>query len=601
MQIADINYPDDAPNDLEGLRKLLDGTITIYKTEKRYIRKDGRELWVSLTAQVSRDEQEKPQYAIAVVQDIEDRKRAEYSLRESEMRFRTLFEQAPFSVQLLSMDGYTLQVNRAWEDLWRIPEGPTRAYVMNEYNVLTDPQLEAKGIAAYIRGAYAGTPSAIPPILYDPAEIGQSGRARWVSAYAHPIKSDDGTVWEVMLIHHDVTDQLETQRQLEAAKDAAETANRMKSSFLANMSHEIRTPLGAILGFTELLKRESTTEAEREKYLEIIDRSGRSLKQILNDVLDLSQVESGNLMIKKNTVSILEVITEVASLLDVEKKKRGLFLNISIESGIREFIWTDAFRVRQILVNLVGNALKFTLRGGVNIRLHAPPAEKVLVIAISDTGIGIAPESRDALFQPFSQVDSSDTRQFGGTGLGLALSRRLARLLGGDVVLSESASGHGSTFLLQLPTHSEPESIGSQPSSRTLQRSVPSSGQRLAELHILVVDDSSDNRLLLASLLKNQGATVDFAENGRQAVEKSTTAEFDLILMDIQMQVMNGLDATRELRRLGYGKPIIAVTAHAMTEESRKCIDAGCTDHLAKPIDRDHLIRLILTHVSGLT
>jgi PAS domain S-box-containing protein len=594
MRFADITHPGDLARDVDALKELHEGKADIYAAEKRYVCKDGRVVWASLTSTLVRDSQGQARYAMTVVQEIGDRKCAEQSLRESEMRFRTLFEQAPFSVQLLSMDGRTRQVNKAWEELWRISDGATRTYVMTEYNVLTDPQLEAKGITAFIRRAYAGESTIIPPILYDPAEIGQSGRARWVSAYAHPVKGEDGTVREVMLIHHDVTDQIEAQTQLKNAKETAEAASRMKSSFVANMSHELRTPLGAILGFTELLKRDDTSADERKKYLDIIDRSGRSLTQILNGALDLSQVEAGNMRIENAVISVRDVIAEVANLLDVEKRKQGLYLNVSIDPDAPEFVCTDAVRLKQILINLVGNALKFTAQGGVTIRLEAPRPGWPLVIAVRDTGIGIAPEFWSRLFQPFSQIDSSNTRQFGGTGLGLALSRRLAQLLGGDVVLLESATGQGSTFVLQLPAQAEVPGLHDQPEDG--EEPVPSLERRFDGLHMLVVDDSSDNRLLMARLLESQGATVDFAEHGQQAVAKSTDRNFDLILMDIQMPVMDGLAATRELRRTGFKKPIIAVTAHAMKEETQRCIDAGCTGHLAKPIDPERLTQLIIKY-----
>jgi PAS domain S-box-containing protein len=599
LQFHEITHADDRARDVEGLKSLGDGRVDVYAAEKRYISRTGRVLWVSLTSTLVRDAQGQPQYAMTVVQEIESRRRAEEALRESEMRFRTLFEQAPFSVQLLSVDGRTLQVNKAWDELWQITDPATRNYIFNDYNVLTDPQLEAKGTAAFIRRAYAGESTVIPPILYDPAEIGQSGRSRWVSAYAHPIKAENGQVREVMLIHHDVTDQIEAQSQLRNAKEAAEAASRMKSSFLANMSHEIRTPLGAILGFTELLKLDGISAKERKEYLDIIDRSGRSLTQILNDVLDLSQVEAGSVKIENAVISIQNVIAEVVNLLGVEKRKRGLFLKVEIAPDAPDFVCTDAIRLKQILINLVGNALKFTLQGGVTIQLNAPKKDSPLTIAVRDTGIGIPPELWDRLFHPFSQVDSSNTRQFGGTGLGLALCRRLAQLLGGDVVLSESVPGEGSTFVLQLPAHAGMDGEGSYPSGRHEVRggTARQPGRQFDGLHLLIVDDSADNRLLMARLLEDQGATVDQAADGGQAIAKSGEKHFDLILMDIQMRVMDGFDATRELRRRGFTKPIIAVTAHAMMEDIQQSLDAGCTDHLPKPIDPERLIRMIAGHV----
>ncbi len=590
LTLDEITHPDDQTRDVNALTQLLAGDIDVYKTEKRYVHKNGNAFWVELTATLVRDAKRIPLYAIGVVHEIESRKCAEAALRESETRFRTLFEQASFSVQLLSIDGHTLQVNKAWEELWHIKDA-TKSYVLNEYNVLTDPQLEAKGITALIRRAYAGESVALPSIVYDPAEIGLNGRSRWVNAFAHPIKDESGTVREVMLIHNDVTDQVAAEWQLKNAKEAAEAASLMKSEFLANMSHEIRTPLSSILGFAEVLKRDEITADDRKKYLEIIQRNGRSLTQILNDVLDLSQVEAGTTKVHSATVVIQDLVADVVNLFAVEHKKRGLFLNLSIESGAPKSIHTDPVRARQILVNLVGNAIKFTTQGGVTVHVKATEAGSPLEIAVRDTGIGIPPECHDQLFQAFSQIDNSSTRQFAGTGLGLALSKRLAQLLGGDIVLAESVPGGGCTFVLRLPTQTGLPSPQDLPESAKIpSRSLD---RKFTGLHVLVADDYSDNQLLLSSLLEYQGATVDVAADGRQAVAKARSGNFDLILMDIQMPVMDGLEAVRELRRLGYAKPIIAITGHAMKEEVRRCLDAGCTDHLPKPIDAGALTKMI--------
>ncbi|HEY4541692.1 MAG TPA: PAS domain S-box protein [Noviherbaspirillum sp.] len=605
MHFARITHHDDRLRDIGGLLRLVAGETDRYHAEKRYVARDGRTAWVSIASSAVRDSSGAFLYALTVVHEIEDRKQAEQALGESELRFRTLFEQSPFSVQLLDMEGRTRRVNKAWQELWQMQTGsPALDYVLGGYSVLSDPQLEEKGIAPLIRRAYTGESVPLPTIHYDPAQTGLSGQARWVSAHAHPIVDEQASVREVMLIHKDVSVETEARAQLQKAKEAAETASQMKSTFLANMSHEIRTPLGAILGFTELLKRDKAAPEERRRYLDIIERNGQSLTQIINDVLDLSQVESGNLKIQPEAVGLRELVQEVVHLFAVDSHKRELSLTATVADGLPQQVRTDPVRVRQILINLVGNALKFTRAGGVHIdvRSHADRVAPTIEIAVQDSGVGIAPEWHDKLFQPFSQIDGSSRRNFGGTGLGLALSRRLARLLGGDVVLARSQPGTGSVFVLSLPLVVDgfvmPDLQGMRTGSGTHEHV-------LQGLHVLVVDDSQDNRLLLARLLGDEGASVVLTEDARSALalalqegtgqgaQAGMQRPFDLILMDIQMPGMDGIEATRALRAKGCTTPVLAVSAHAMKEDVQRCAAAGCDGHVAKPVALQELRRQV--------
>jgi PAS domain S-box-containing protein len=526
--------------------------------------------------------------------EILEREKAENALVESEKRFRTLFEQSPLSVQLLSVDGRTIQVNSAWKRLWGFSEEFVQEYILKNYNMLEDPQLAEKGILTIIRDGFQGRGGKIPAIYYDSTVLEGKARGRWVEGYIEPVLNDAGQVQQVVLIHQDVTEKVEFERDLKAARDAAEEASRLKSAFLANMSHEIRTPLAAILGFSELLKNRQIPDEEADEYLAIIDRSGKALTKIIDDILDLSKVEAGRLKIETVSVDLNELINEVFALFRKQAQLRGISIVFENETAAEMLVQTDPARLRQILINLVGNAMKFTQAGEINTKLEilSSAGDSSLKITVRDTGVGIPTEQQANLFQPFSQIDSSRTRQFGGTGLGLVLSRRLAQAMGGDVYLQSSEIDRGSTFVVILPLVTE--SAKSAPSAR---QSLPSRSQlptELVGLKVLIADDSDDNRILLARILTRKGAAIAQAVNGVDAILQAQAGSFDVVLMDVQMPIKDGYDAIRELRASGYTRPIIALTAHAMSEERDRCLAVGANAHFSKPIVFDELTKLIL-------
>ncbi len=379
--------------------------------------------------------------------------------------------------------------------------------------------------------------------------------------------------------------------ELRRARVAAELANHTKSKFLANMSHEIRTPLNGILGFTDVLltDRSRLTETDQVDYLKTIQRSGTHLLALINDVLDLSKIEADRLSIESIPCSPHHVIAETVSVLRVSAREKGINLDYRWESGVPETIQTDPYRFKQLLLNLVGNAIKFTSQGSVLIvvRLDASGAAPALVVEVRDTGIGIAPEKIDAIFQPFVQADDSVTRQFGGTGLGLAIGKKIAIALGGDLTVA-STLGKGSTFTVRIatgPLSGAPllETPPTEPVADIRESTTASSD--LSGARVLVVDDGDTNRRLLKLLLERCGATVHLAENGQVAVDMATRKSYDAILLDMQMPVMDGYTAARRLRDTGYRGPVIALTAHAMKGDREKCEEAGCTGYLPKPID----------------
>jgi CheY-like chemotaxis protein len=374
-------------------------------------------------------------------------------------------------------------------------------------------------------------------------------------------------------------------------------ANQTKSTFLANMSHEIRTPLGAILGFSELILNHDLSEREKEEASEVIRRNGNLLSHIIDDILDLSKVEAGKLEIDKVEANFEELLSEIQTLLSLKAREKGITLTITTESTVPKTIVTDTLRVRQILFNIVGNAIKFTEKGFVEVRVKMIPVGKEMKLAfiVKDSGKGISPEEARRLFAPFTQADTSTTRKFGGTGLGLILSKKLALALGGDVVLSESSTNTGSTFIITIDPGSAEKVLfhnyeATKPPTKIRSVTPPVS---LQNLQILVVDDSLDNQLIISHLLRRAGAMVETADNGRDGVDKAITGNFSLVLMDLQMPVMDGFNAISELRSRGYSKPVIALTAHTMKEEKRRCLERGFDDHLSKPIDIQNLFKTI--------
>lgn len=393
----------------------------------------------------------------------------------------------------------------------------------------------------------------------------------------------------------DVTDRVMTRRNLEIAKLEAEKANALKSAFLANMSHEIRTPLGAMLGFTDLLRDQGLTATERANYFDILSRNGESLSVIINDILDLSKVEAGHLIVEYLEVRAEEIASDVVSLLGVLAKEKDLVLEYVIDSTTPTSFVSDPTRVRQVLLNLVGNAIKFTQFGSIKIRTYGVKNEmgtNVLCFEVNDTGIGITDTQKESIFEVFVQADGTTTRRFGGTGLGLALSRKLARALGGEVSISRTSHGKGSTFLFTVLDRPAQLSEQFSKTSQNL-KDIELPANVLEGVKVLVVDDSPDNQQLIWHYLDSHGAVVEAADDGFKGYRKALAGDFDVILMDIQMPEMDGYTATHKLRKAGYQKPIIALTAHAMSEIRQKCLNVGCTTHLSKPINAKELIATV--------
>lgn len=428
--------------------------------------------------------------------------------------------------------------------------------------------------------------------------IRKDGEIIWLSTNGVPVLDTAGRLIGYRGAGLDITARKRAEQELIREKEAALAADRAKSEFLAVMSHEIRTPLNSVLGFADLLTESELNESQREQ-IEMIRRSGDALLVLLNDILDFSRIESGKMPIQPTAVEIRSCLRDVVDLYRATAQAKGVGIEVRIEEEVPSTVCTDPGRLRQILLNLVGNAVKFTPSGSVTVSAKRGSSQNEdgrfpLRIEVSDTGIGIPPDKIARLFKPFSQADSSTTRRFGGTGLGLAICKRLAELLGGDVSLL-SSSPRGSTFALEIPLVTIPSLPENARQSST---GLPASGTMddPSTCRVLVVEDNPVNRMLAQRMLLSLGFSSDAAEDGLRGVEAHTRSPYDIIFMDLQMPEMDGVSAARRIRQLESEASgprrrvyIIALTADAMSGDRDRCLEAGMDDYLSKPIRRADL------------
>jgi PAS domain S-box-containing protein len=558
-----------------------------------------------------------------ILADFLDRQEAVARLEESQSRLRAITDSARDAILMMDPHGRISYWNPAAETIL----GYTAAEAMGcDLHALLAPQryhaARQRAMPEFVRsgrGGAVGKTTELAARRKDGTEITVSLSLSAASLHGQ---------WHAVGVLRDITDQKIAEEMLQANLEAVESANRAleefnelaesatraKSEFLANMSHEIRTPMTAILGFADLLLGESDIDQappERIEAIRTIQRNGKYLLGLINEILDLSKIEAGKLDVERIACSPTQVLSDVVSLMRIRADAKNLPLTLACENPIPASIQSDPVRLRQVLINLVGNAIKFTETGHVSVvarLVERIGASSLLEIDVSDTGIGMTREQIARLFRPFSQADSSTTRRFGGTGLGLTISKRLAEMLGGSITVS-SLPGCGSTFRVAVET-GELDGVGLVQSPEVIttvsatvsHRSDDPSPQ--IEGRILLAEDGPDNQRLISFLLRKAGADVTVADNGRIAAEWAMAAAalgepFDVILMDMQMPEMDGYEATRLLRAEGYLGPIIALTAHAMEGDEEKCQAAGCDAYLTKPIDRARLVNTIHHHLGA--
>jgi PAS domain S-box-containing protein len=552
---------------------------------------------------------------IEVAEDITDQHHAEAALRRSEQRFHLLTQNIKDVIWSSDLNFRCDYISPAHELLTGFTAEEAMRMPIEEIATSQSVAEARRILAERLRIVRSDPQVALQPYTLEAEFNRKGGGTVWAEVNASLLLSDEGQPVGLMGITRDITARKAVQIELARAKELAEAANRAKSGFLANMSHEIRTPMTAILGYVDILM-DNATRPEDIEAASTIKRNGEYLLRIINDILDLSKIEAGRMQVERLACSPLEIVTDVIALVKIRAEAKNLPLRVFYESLLPAMIHTDPMRLRQILINLLSNAIKFTEVGSVELRVHlldpTGPHPR-LQFSVVDTGIGIDEVQLDGLFRPFAQANSSTNRCFGGTGLGLVISKRLANMLGGDIGV-KSRLGRGSIFTVDIETGP----LGGVPMFEAHEHIAiadekpvppPAPPTRL-EGRVLLAEDGPDNQRLISFLLRKVGVEVLVAENGQVALDRvlvakpdspgyggASPASFDLILMDMQMPLMDGYEATRQLRQAGYRGPIVALTAHAMKEDRQRCLEAGCDDYLAKPVDRASLIATVARYV----
>jgi PAS domain S-box-containing protein len=556
-------------------------------------------------------------------QEIVMRRQVEQELQDSKRELRDVLQGSPIPQFVIDKNHKVLYWNTAIEQLTGLAADEVigtsnhwRAFYEAQRDCLADLLVDGRKSAVAARYRDKCKESTLLDGAYEGLDLFTTGgKQKWLYFTAAAIEDAKGNIIGAIETIEDVTARRLTEIELARSQQAAEAANRAKSAFLANMSHEIRTPMTAIMGYLDLLSEESAkgnlpAHSGIGNPLSVISQNADHLLRLIDDILDLSKIEAGKMDVEKASCSLCRIVADVLSLMRARAVAKGLSLDVEYATAIPESIRTDPRRLRQILINILGNAVKFTSAGGVRlvIGLEGQPKSPMLLIRVVDSGIGMSQETLQGLFQPFTQADVSTSRRFGGTGLGLTISQRLANLLGGDIRV-ESAVGKGSTFTISLPTGCLDrvkmiESPAELPSLATEERTpdTASNPALLAGRRVLLAEDGIDNQRLIALLVKRLGADVEVAENGQSAVEMTMAARdtgqpFDLILMDMQMPILDGYQATKRLRAKAWRGPIVALTAHAMTDDRQKCLDCGCNDYLTKPLDRGRFRQMLVQYI----
>lgn len=605
MRFKDFTYPDDIQKSLHQFKELLAGRRDYYQFEKRYLAKSGRAVWARLTVSRVGSTEGLSDFVLAMVEDVTEQRLAEQALLQSEERYRAIFNNISDGLSVHDNYGRFLEVNPA--------DCAMHGYTRKEMMALTVSELVHPDCC----NVFEDYKTSIEATGFYQGEVKQfrkDGSLIHVEVKGTKIKLDHKQYYLAIL--RDITERKRTDEELRkyrehleelveerttelaGSKALAEAANRAKSVFLANMSHELRTPLNAILGFSQLLQRDATVSEIPRKHLDNINRSGEHLLGLINDVLEVSKIETGRITLKLGTFDFFALLDGVESIFDMKARQKRLCFRAERANNLPHFLVGDEGKLRQVLINLLGNAVKFTDEGGLTFRVSAiegtdSPADKgrqrhwTLLLAVEDTGCGIAREEMGKLFQPFEQTLSGQVK--GGTGLGLAISREYACLMGGDISAS-SEPGRGSVFFFSCRLEEGCEAaVEKGGGERQVVGLAPGTGPKT----ILVVDDKKESRCFVAELLSLVGFMIKEAANGEEALAVCRGSKPDLVLMDMRMPGMDGYEATRRLKASASGPPVIAVSASALAEERERILATGAVELICKPFRESELFQVI--------
>jgi len=526
------------------------------------------------------------------IQDLEKKeeqfKTIEKDLRQKEENFLDFFNSIPIGLYRSTPDGEILDANDSLVRMLGFPDKknllskkvPDLFLHKKDRQKETKVLLEKGDIRRY----------EIPLRRHD-------GRVIWVEDYAHVIRDERGSVlcYEGSII--DITERKKAETAILDAKEAAEEASRIKSQFLANISHEIRTPMNGIIATAELINESELTNTQKE-LLSIIKISSESLMKIINAMLDLTHMGSGRFKLENVIFNLKEMIKNILDQLVLKAKKKKLMLTYHFGSGIPDHLFGDPTRITQITLNIINNAIKFCKEGEIKFQVRKESQDQnsiLLHFSVADTGIGVPENYKEKIFEAFTQVDGSFTRKYGGTGLGISISKLLVEMMGGQIWVDSpnpdsSGDSPGSVFHFTIPFKTEKSG---KPVGKPKVGIKPDDIFKKRDLHCLLVEDNPINQKIITRIIEQLGIKVDLAKNGKMGVQKAKKESYNIIFMDIQMPVMSGLEATKRIKEAGLKTPIIALTAHAMKGDEEKCLKAGMDGYISKPVKKDHIFRVL--------
>lgn len=566
-----------------------------YSFKLRLIGTDEVERVVAAEGASERDATGRVVALFGVLQDVTERERLLRAAQTNERRYRLLAENTGDVITRVKMDGSSKYISPAIQQLlgWTFEEmsGQSTDYVHPEDGHL-------------VLGAIGKAVKTGEPTRLEHRAVHKNGSVVWVECTFKALRDENGHVDDVVVVIRDMTQRKALEAEVLEAKETAEAAARVKSEFLANMSHELRTPLTSVIGFSGLLQASEALPDEERVYVERIATASEALLGVINDILDYSKLEANAIEMDPEPFQVAALVDGAAAIVEGQCVAKGLNLKVVVDAAMPEVLTGDAGRLRQVMLNFLSNAVKFTGKGGVTLRVGGTPDSEGrwrLRVAVTDTGIGIPAEKIEVLFQRFSQADASTTRVYGGTGLGLAISRRLIEIMGGEIGV-DSQPGEGATFWFEAPL-TEGGAMGGAVGRLVSGDEDLAAPGGMDGRRILMADDAPGNRELVSAILRGLGLEIDTVCDGAEAVQAMQTGTYDLVLMDVHMPVMDGLTATREIRRMqagtGHRTPILALTANVQADQVARCLDSGMDGHLAKPIQIPELAGALAHWLAG--